>query len=131
MTKKPEWTFPDLPAFLAGLTLDHVAALRALVRRHGQLIGVSPTGAVHALKVREPASAYFAVIGSAGDAPLFVAPPEETGADDFAGIALAPGGEAAIVWSARVALADVLLCLEADDVIRSSQLAKSGKDGSN
>ena len=131
MKKKPAWTFPDLPAFLTGLTLEQAAGLRALVRRYGWLVGLSPTGAVHALKVREPVNAYFAVIGSADDAPLFVAPPEETDKDDFAAIALVPGGEAAIVWSARVPLADALLCLEADAVVRSSQAAKSGKDGSN
>jgi len=131
MKKEPEWTFPDLPAFLAGLTLEQAVALRALVRRYGWLVGVSPSGAVHALKVRDPVDAYFAVIGSAEDAPLFVAPPVETGQDDFAAIALVPGGEAAIVWSARVPLAGVLLCLEADAVVRTSQAAKAGKDGSN
>lgn len=131
MKKKPEWTFPDLPPFLAGLTLEHLSRLRVLVRRHGMLVGLSPHGEVHSLKVREPVAAFLIVIGSAADAALIVAPPEGLDADGNAAIALVPGGGTAVDWSPKVPLADVLLCLDADAVVKTSQLDQSKKDGTN
>ncbi len=129
--KKPDWFFPDLPPFLAGLTLDHLARLRALIRRHGMSIGASPRGEVHCLKVRQPVEAFLIVIGSAEDAALLVAPHDGLLSDDHAAIALEPGGEAKVLWNPNVSLVDVLLCLDADAVVKTSQLSKTSKDGSN
>ncbi|HTK59628.1 MAG TPA: hypothetical protein VL283_00310, partial [Candidatus Baltobacteraceae bacterium] len=71
------------------------------------------------------------VLGSTDAAPLIVVPPEGRDDDRDARIALAPGGEVAVTWSRDIALADVLLCLDADAVVKTSQLRKTGEDGSN
>ena len=131
MAKKPDWTFPDLPPFLARLTLEHLPRLRAFIRRHGKLVGASPRGEVHALLAREPVSVFLTVLGSTDDAPLMVVTPDKPPAEDLVSIALVPGDDAKVIWSPKIALDDVLLCLEADEVVKTSQLKKSSKDGLN
>jgi hypothetical protein len=131
MPKKPDWTFPHLPGPLSGLTLEALDRLRALIRRHGMSVGAMPQGEVHGLKLREPIDAFLVVIGAADDAPLIVAPPDELAEDGHYAIALVPGGATALFWSPKIALAGVLACLQAEAVVKTSQLAKSGKDGAN
>lgn len=131
MPKKPDWTFPHLPGPLSGLTLETLDRLRALIRRHGMSVGATPQGEVHGLKVREPLEAFLIVIGAADDAPLIVAPPDELADDGHYAIALVPGGETALFWSPKIQLQGVLDRLEADAVVKTSQLDRSRKDGAN
>lgn len=131
MPPPPDWTFPDLPPHLQGLTLEHLDRLRSLIRAHGRLVGSSPRGDVHGLKLRMPIDVFLIVIGSGEDATLIVAPPGEPPTVRQLNVALTVGGPTRIAWSPNVPLQDILDCLDPDLVIKTSQREKSGKDGTN
>lgn len=130
MAKRPDWTFPDLPPFLRGLTPVHLAGIRALARFNGQAVTFKAYGQGHVLSILQPVPVTLTVVGPDDDAPIVVLPPGQ-GIGDAVRIAMEPGGETVVTWSPQVRLADVLECLDAQAVVRTSQLEDSGKHGSN
>lgn len=131
MPQEPS-NFPDVPTFLTGLMLEHVSKLQALILEHGMFIGLAKLGKVYTLKVREPAPVHLMLIGPPELSDLLILDSENPEAGDYAVIRFpdtAIGGR--VVWNRAIPLADVLSVLDTDGVIKSSQIARSAKDGAN
>lgn len=131
MTHVP-WNFPDLPASLAGLTLEHVSKLQTMILDHGMYVGDAKLGKVHTLTVREPAPMNLMLIGPPELSDLLVLDRDAPEAGSFH-VVLFPGTAIGgrLVWNVRITLEDVLSVLDTDGVIKTSQLAASAKDGAN
>ena len=129
---KKIWLFPDVPPFLAGLTRELPVRLRELVTRHGIKLARSKDYDILCLKAIDPEPMVL-ISGGTPQAPhALILDADGKVHDDHVTIVMEEAGtRTMLVWSPRITLKAVLLNLSADAVIKTSDLEKSGKDGSN
>jgi hypothetical protein len=130
--KNEVWQFPNIPASLTGLTLEHVSQLQAKILQHGTVVGTAALGQVLCMKVQLPVEMLLFLIGPPEKSDLLIVKAEGQSLEDLITIQLNERTiRGRILWNPLITIADVLMVLDTVMVVTTTEISKSSTSGQN